>query len=156
MEIKILMVCLGNICRSPIAEGVMQSVMKKNNLTGKVDSAGILLYHSGQAPDKRAIRISGDNCVDISSQRARQIKPSDFKEYDFIFTMDRSVHMSILDLATDDKVRNKVHLFMEYAGYPEGTQVPDPYYSGMEAFQQVYELVNDACEKIISKWNDNR
>lgn len=150
------MVCLGNICRSPIAEGVMQSVLKKNNLAGKVDSAGILSYHSGQAPDERAVKISGDFSVDISSQRARQMQPSDFKNYDLIFAMDRTVHKSILDMTKDENLQNKVHLFMEYAGYPAGTEVPDPYYSGMEAFQHVYDLVNDACEKIILKLNDNR
>ncbi len=153
---KILIVCLGNICRSPIAEGVMQSVLKKNNFPGSVDSAGILSFHSGQAPDERAVKISGDNYVDISSQRARQMKPADFKVYDLIFSMDRSVHKSILGMTRDENLINKVHLFMEYAGYPAGTEVPDPYYSGMEAFQHVYDLVNDACEKIILKLNVNR
>lgn len=155
MEFKILMVCLGNICRSPIAEGIMQAALKKHHLNGFVDSAGVLSYHSGQAPDKRAIRISGDNKIDISSQLARQIKRSDFEEFDFIFTMDRSVHDSIQAMAPSDSYRKKVHLFLEYAGHPPGSEVPDPYYSGIEAFTRVFVLVDDACERIIQKWHDN-
>src|SRR5688572_2583273 len=99
MEMKILMVCLGNICRSPIAEGIMQAALKKYQLTARVDSAGVLSYHSGHSPDKRAVRISSDKGVDISAQLARQIKRSDFEEFDFIFTMDQSVHKTILSMA---------------------------------------------------------
>ncbi len=156
MEFKILMVCLGNICRSPIAEGIMAAALKKHHLNGHVDSAGVLSYHAGQAPDKRAIRISKDHQIDISSQLARQVKPSDFDEFDFIFTMDQSVHDSITAMAPTDSYRKKVHLFLEYAGHPSGSEVPDPYYSGIEAFTQVFDLVNEACESIIQKWHDNK
>jgi len=150
---KILMVCLGNICRSPIAQGIMQAALKKYNLPGFVDSAGLLTYHAGHAPDKRAIRISADNNVDISKQLARQIKRSDFDEFDFIFSMDRSVHSSILEMAPSEIHRKKVHLFLEYAGQGSGSEVPDPYYSGIEAFHQVFDLVDEACEMIVQKWH---
>ncbi len=153
MEMKILMVCLGNICRSPIAEGIMQAALKKYQLTAKVDSAGVLSYHSGHSPDKRAVKISGDNGVDISGQLARQIQRSDFDDFDFIFTMDQSVHKTITSLAPSSTHRKKVHLFLEYAGHPSGKEVPDPYYSGIEAFDQVFELVYEACEMIIRKWH---
>jgi protein-tyrosine phosphatase len=155
METKILMVCLGNICRSPIAEGVMKAAFRKYNIPGSVDSAGVLSYHSGHAPDKRAVRISSNYGVDISSQLARQIRKSDFDEFDFIFTMDQSVQKSIMTLAPSESHRKKVYSFMEFAGYPEGSEVPDPYYSGIEAFEQVFEMVDEACEKIIRKWYPN-
>jgi protein-tyrosine phosphatase len=156
MEKKILMVCLGNICRSPIAEGVMQAAFKKYKIAGKVDSAGVLSYHAGEAPDKRAIRTAQSKMIDIGAQVARQIKKSDFDEYDFIFTMDQSVHDSILEMVTSETHKNKIFMFMEYAGYPMGSEVPDPYYSGTEAFENVFLLVEDACEKIIKKWNDKK
>lgn len=153
---KILMVCLGNICRSPMAEGVMKYKLKKYHLEGEVDSAGVLSFHAGQSPDKRAIRKTGDKKVDISEQLARQVTKSDFDEFDFIFTMDQSIQDKITGMAVNDQQRGKVHLFLEYAGYPPGSEVPDPYYSGVEAFDQVFNLVDDACEKIITKWNDNK
>ncbi len=149
---KILMVCLGNICRSPIAEGVMAAKMKKYGVTGNVSSAGILSYHAGSAPDHRAIRISGDMGLDISGQKARQIKKVDFNDYDLIFAMDQPVYDSIKSLAHSEEQRNKIHLFLEYAGYPSGSEVPDPYYSELESFQKVFELVDDACEKIVKNW----
>lgn len=147
------MVCLGNICRSPIAEGIMHATLKKYNLPGKVDSAGLLSYHCGEPPDKRAILISGNSNVDISKQLARQFKNSDFDQFDFIFTMDQSVHKMVMAMAGSDAQREKVALFLEYSGAPKGTEVPDPYYSGIEAFDHVFELVDIACEKIIGKWH---
>ncbi len=151
-RMKILMVCLGNICRSPIAEGVMVAKMNKYGVPGSVSSAGILSYHSGSAPDHRAIRISGDKGLDISSQKAQQIKEVDFKNYDLIFAMDQPVLNSIKSLTPLEEHRKKVHLFLEYAGYPSGSEVPDPYYSEIESFQKVFDLVDDACDKIVKKW----
>jgi len=149
---KILMVCLGNICRSPIAEGTMKSRLHQIGIDSVVDSAGILSYHAGDAPDSRAVKIAARYKVDISTQIARKIKISDFDEFDFIFAMDQSVFNSLNSLTKNSTQFKKLHLFLEYAGFNPGAEVPDPYYGEMDGFDQVYKLVDDACQKIIKKW----
>ncbi|MBL7915790.1 MAG: low molecular weight phosphotyrosine protein phosphatase [Bacteroidia bacterium] len=146
---KFLMVCLGNICRSPIAEGIMKSKLAAANIQGKVDSAGVLSYHSGEAPDKRAISVAGKYQVDISGQVARQFRKSDFVDFDFILVMDRSVYAEIAALAQTEDERNKVRLFLEFAGINEITEVPDPYYGGQEGFEMVYNMLNEGCNRIL-------
>lgn len=146
------MVCLGNICRSPIAEGVMQEKLRKYKINGIVDSAGTLSFHSGCPPDNRAIGISERYQVNISNQLARKINQSDYDDYDYIFTMDKSVYRDVSAAAPSAKHAGKVHLFLEYAGHGTGSEVPDPYYSNADAFDQVFRLIDDACEKIIRKW----
>jgi len=146
------MVCLGNICRSPIAEGTMKSRLQQMGIDSHVDSAGILSYHVGEAPDSRAVKISARYKVDISKQVARKIKPTDFDEFDFIFAMDQSVFNSLNTLTKNTAQFKKLHLFLEYAGFKAGAEVPDPYYDELEAFDKVYKLVDEACIKIINKW----
>ena len=146
---KFLMVCLGNICRSPIAEGIMKAKLAAANIQGKVDSAGVLSYHSGEAPDKRAISVAGKYQVDISGQVARQLRKSDFVDFDFILVMDRSVYAEIAALAQTEDERNKVRLFLEFAGINEITEVPDPYYGGQEGFEMVYNMLNEGCNRIL-------
>jgi protein-tyrosine phosphatase len=146
---KFLMVCLGNICRSPIAEGIMKSKLAAANIQGKVDSAGVLSYHSGEAPDKRAISVAGKYQVDISGQVARQFRKSDFVDFDVILVMDRSVYAEIAALAQTEDERNKVRLFLEFAGINEITEVPDPYYGGQEGFEMVYNMLDEGCNRIL-------
>lgn len=146
---KFLMVCLGNICRSPIAEGIMKAKLAAANIQGKVDSAGVLSYHSGEAPDKRAITVAGKYQVDISGQIARQFRKSDFNDFDVILVMDRSVHAEIAALAQNDDERNKVKLFLEFAGINDITEVPDPYYGGQEGFEMVYNMLDEGCNRIL-------
>lgn len=146
---KFLMVCLGNICRSPIAEGIMKAKLAAANIQGKVDSAGVLSYHSGEAPDKRAISVAGKYQVDISGQVARQFRKSDFVDFDVILVMDRSVYAEIAALAQTDGERNKVRLFLEFAGINEITEVPDPYYGGQEGFEMVYNMLDEGCNRIL-------
>lgn len=146
---KYLMVCLGNICRSPIAEGIMKAKLAAANVQGMVDSAGVLSYHSGEAPDKRAISVAGKYQVDISGQVARQFRKSDFIDFDVILVMDRSVHAEIAALAQNDEQRNKVRLFLEFAGIKEITEVPDPYYGGQEGFEMVYNMLDEGCNRIL-------
>jgi len=146
---KFLMVCLGNICRSPIAEGIMKAKLAAANIQGKVDSAGVLSYHSGEAPDKRAISVAGKYQVDISGQVARQFRKSDFVDFDVILVMDRSVYAEIAALAQTEDERNKVRLFLEFAGINEITEVPDPYYGGQEGFEMVYNMLNEGCNRIL-------
>lgn len=146
---KFLMVCLGNICRSPIAEGIMKAKLAAANIQGKVDSAGVLSYHSGEAPDKRAISVAGKYQVDISGQVARQFRKSDFVDFDVILVMDRSVYAEIAALAQTEDERNKVRLFLEFAGINEITEVPDPYYGGQEGFEMVYNMLDEGCNRIL-------
>ena len=145
---KILMVCYGNICRSPIAEGVMKAKLLKYHLSGIVDSAGVISYHSGEAPDARAIQVAKLNNVDIAKQQARQFKKDDFEDFDVILTLDKMVHKAIISLATTTHEKSKVVLLLEYAGSVKQTEVPDPYYGEMDGFNLVYEMIDDACEKI--------
>jgi len=145
------MVCLGNICRSPIAEGVMQSKLKKYHLKGIIDSAGVLSMHAGEAPDERASKVAAKYGVDISNQRARQIKKSDFSNFDLILTMDPSVHQQIKRLTNDPKESKKIQLFLEYAGTSGSFEVPDPYFGGPEGFELAYNMIEEACEKIAVK-----
>lgn len=148
---NILMVCLGNICRSPIAEGVMQEKFRRHQIKGKVDSAGVISFHSGEQPDKRAIAIAQEHGIDITNQSARQFKMSDFHDFDLILTMDKSVHDEIRSMAKDEHQASRVQLFLPYAGFDSAENVPDPYYGGKEGFQQVFSLIDDGCERIINK-----
>lgn len=133
------MVCLGNICRSPLAEGILQSKLPESFI---VDSAGTIDMHEGKKPDHRSIATAKNYNVDISQQKSRPFKTSDFQEYDHIFCMDRNNLEDVLSLATTEQDRSKVSLILNDA------EVPDPYWSEMAEFDAVYHLLNDACERI--------
>lgn len=148
---NILMVCLGNICRSPIAEGVMQHKYAVHQLKGRIDSAGMIGYHSGDAPDKRAIAISLKHHIDISNQRARQFSAADFAKYDLILAMDQSVYQEILNKAKSETEESKVHLFMDLSNISKGKDVPDPYYGGPEGFENVFKMIDSCCDEIAEK-----
>ena len=138
---KILMVCLGNICRSPMAEGIMR------NLGGnkvEVDSAGTASYHIGLQPDKRMIATAIDHGIDISNLRARQFQSDDFNSFDLIFSMDSSNYRNIISLAKNDNDKQKVKMILD------NSNVPDPYYGGDEGFEHVYQLLNEACQNFIN------
>lgn len=143
MTIKILMVCLGNICRSPLAEGILQSKLPKDKFV--VDSAGTGNWHAGQQPDKRSIVTAKNRGLDITHQRARQIKVSDFEKFDYIFVMDASNYSNVIKLAPNATAKEKVKLMMD-ALYPgESIEVPDPYYGGDDGFDKVYDMLDEAC-----------
>jgi protein-tyrosine phosphatase len=148
---KILMVCLGNICRSPIAEGVMKSKFDLHNIKGTVDSAGVLDFHAGEHPDTRATTISFQNHIDISKQIARQFRLSDLDNFDLILAMDHPVYESILKLAGNHPYKNKIHNFLIFAGNSSIKNVPDPYYCGPEGFEIVFEMIDKHCEIIAQK-----
>ena len=147
---KILMVCLGNICRSPLAEAIMQSKLCDCGIEFHVDSAGTGSWHVGQLPDQRSIKVAGKYGIDITGQRARQFHVRDFEEFDLIFTMDEEIHSAVLSKAKSDSHRKKVHLLLTYAGH-DSSLVPDPYYDDHEAFEEVYWLLDDACNKVKDK-----
>ena len=149
MAKRILMVCLGNICRSPLAHGVMAEILPD----ASIDSAGTASYHIGRPPDPRSIQIAKDNGIDISHQSARQFQASDFAKFDHIFVMDRQNYRDVIAQANRQDDMDKVKLLCEAAGMGM-RPVPDPYYGGNEGFQKVFDLVNTACHRIVNHWNE--
>ncbi|MBU8882967.1 low molecular weight phosphotyrosine protein phosphatase [Kaistella sp. DKR-2] len=146
---KILVVCLGNICRSPLAAGILKSKLPESFI---IDSAGTISQHEGEHPDKRAIATAKSNGIDISKQRSRPISKKDFEEFDKIYCMDVSVYEDVISMAKNDEQRSKVSLFLEEAEIPVNNyEVFDPYWSEMDGFEEVYQLLNDASEKIKTK-----
>ncbi|MBL7899024.1 MAG: low molecular weight phosphotyrosine protein phosphatase [Crocinitomicaceae bacterium] len=152
---KILMVCLGNICRSPIAEGILRHKIRdmKNKIV-ITDSAGTSDFHIGEAPDARMRKTAQKNGVDISDLRGRQFITSDFDAFDLIYAMDQSNLKNILRLARNENDRKKVKLILDEIYPNEGREVPDPYYGGDEGFQHVFDLLDEATDKIIEKYID--
>lgn len=146
---KILMVCLGNICRSPLAEGIMQDKIRQRQLDGwEVDSAGTGGWHAGEQPDPRSIRTARQHGIDITSQRARQFSRRDFKRFDLILAMDQSNLRDLSQLANTEDERLQLRLILE-AAYPGNTrEVPDPYWDD-NGFEAVFQMLDDACERIL-------
>jgi len=145
------MVCLGNICRSPMAEGILRKAIEKSGARVIVDSAGTSGYHSGEAPDFRAVRVLQKKGIDISGLAARQFTVHDFDEFDFIFVMDSSNMMNVLNLARNEEDRKKVILIMNEVEPGLNRSVPDPYYGNLDGFEEVYEMLTKASEAIIRK-----
>lgn len=143
---NVLMVCLGNICRSPLAHGIFQNLVADQNI--KVDSAGTANYHTGAAPDPRSIEIATINGIDISRQKARQFVVEDFDQFDYIYVMDYSNQQNVLRLARNDQDRAKVHLLLGDA------EVEDPYYGGKEGFSVVFNKIQKACQHILEQWKN--
>jgi protein-tyrosine phosphatase len=147
---SILIVCLGNICRSPLAEGILRYKTKELKLNTIIDSAGTSDNHVGQHPDKRSILNAKKNGIDISQLKARQFKVSDFDIFDYIYVMDEYNYADVLALARDDTDKKKVDLILNKAFPNSNMAVPDPYYGGEKEFEQVFQLLNKAC-LIIAK-----
>lgn len=147
--IKVLMVCLGNICRSPLAEGILVSKVKSDEIL--VDSAGTGAYHIGKLPDKRSIEVAGKYGIDITNQRARKFTVKDFDTFDYIYAMDESNYQNILMLARTNDDKSKVQLILNEAHPTKNLAVPDPYYGGNQGFENVYTMLEQACEIIANK-----
>ena len=147
--IKVLMVCLGNICRSPLAEGILVSKVKSDEIF--VDSAGTGAYHIGKLPDKRSIEVAGKYGIDITNQRARKFTVKDFDTFDYIYAMDESNYQNILMLARTNDDKSKVQLILNEAHTTKNLAVPDPYYGGSQGFENVYTMLEQACEIIANK-----
>jgi len=148
---RILFVCLGNICRSPLAEGIMLHLKEKHNLKLHIDSAGTASYHIGEAPDPRTIANAKKNGVDLSKLRARQFGSKDFDEFDLIYVMDQSNLKNVQRLASHDHHLKKVSLFLDLLHPKEEKEVPDPYYGNEELFEEVFQLVYRTCETLAQK-----
>lgn len=150
---KILVVCLGNICRSPMAEGVLRQKFDEAGVEAEIDSAGTSDFHIGEGPDKRAVANMDKNGFDISMLRARQFTVNDFDKYDEIYVMDESNYENVIALARNDSDKKKVDLFMNIAHPGENIDVPDPYFGGESGFQNVYEMLSQSADVLISKLN---
>ncbi|TXB61753.1 low molecular weight protein-tyrosine-phosphatase [Phaeodactylibacter luteus] len=146
---RVLMVCLGNICRSPLAQGILEAKAASQHLAVEVDSAGTSHWHAGEKPDPRSVYTAAQHGLDISGQRARQFTPNDFRSYDLILAMDQSNYDDILRLAPDETAQKKVKKIMDFVpGAQAGSNVPDPYWDD-DGFEKVYEMLDQACEGII-------
>lgn len=139
------MVCLGNICRSPLAEGIMKTKVPESFV---VDSAGTIAMHEGEHPDKRAIKTAANHGVDISRQRSRPITRADYETFDKIYCMDIDVFEDVVSKAKNEEERQKILLFLEVLGDRENAEVPDPYWGDMKDFENVFQLLEKGCDAI--------
>lgn len=146
--VKVVMVCLGNICRSPLAEGILQSKVGNSIF---VDSAGTADYHVGELPDKRSIAVAKKYGIDITKQRGKHFTKKHLEEFDYIYVMDKSNYENVIQLATSATNKQKVKLILNELHPNENLEVPDPYYGGDEGFQKVFQMLDEACEVIASK-----
>ncbi len=147
---KLLLVCLGNICRSPMAEGILRDMIAKEGLEWSTDSAGTGDYHVGEAPDKRAVKAMKDRDIDISDLRARQLRPQDFEKFDLLLAMDASNLSNMQAMAPNAELAKKARLMMDFAPGHVLREVPDPYFGGDEGFREVYEMLTIACRNLMN------
>lgn len=145
------MVCLGNICRSPMADGLLRRKVKEQNLNVLVDSAGTANYHIGSPPDYRMIETAKSRGTDIQNLNARQFSKKDFQDFDLIYVMDESNLSNVIKLSTNSAEQQKVKLILKELYPNESMQVPDPYYGSMKDFMDVYDLLNKVTDVIIEK-----
>jgi len=149
-KVKVVFICMGNICRSPTAEGVFRHVVKQRNLLDKIeiDSAGTHAYHIGESPESRSQSTALSRGINLSAQRARKARVDDFDRFDYIIAMDRSNYEDLKHLGHEADL-TKLHLFMDFASDWDNTEVPDPYYGGVNGFEQVFDMVQSASEGLL-------
>ncbi len=148
---KILFVCLGNICRSPLAEGILKKKFAENNIKGTIHSAGFEPYHEGQHPDPRSVSTAGKHDIDISSKVARLFSVEDFDYYDKILVMDAMNHADVMRLARNEEDKRKVDYLLNMISEGSNDEVPDPYYGGPSGFDKVYDMMDRACDRIVKE-----
>jgi len=150
MTYKLLFVCLGNICRSPSAENIMNHLIQEAGLTAKItcDSAGTSGYHIGAAPDRRMNAAASKRGIELQG-KSRKLKPADLQQFDLILAMDRENYQDILYLDREGKYEAKVRLMCNFATHKTDQEVPDPYYGGQDGFDYVIDLLFDACSGLL-------
>lgn len=153
----VLFVCMGNICRSPTAEGVFRHLLQQQGMTGQVltDSAGTHDYHIGAPPDLRAQAAAARRGYDLSMLRARQVTPADFERFDYVLAMDEANLGELLPLCPDAS-RDRLRLLLEFAEEVERRDVPDPYYGGEQGFEDVLDLVENAARGLLAHIKNNK
>ncbi len=147
MASKILMVCLGNICRSPLAEGILRSKLSEDFV---VDSAGTGSWHIGNPPDPRSVAVAKQNGIDISMLEGRQFHKNDFSEFDHIYVMDNQNYRDVIEKASSEEEKQKVSLILDVIFPGERVDVPDPYYGLQDGFEKVYAMLDEACSIIAT------
>ncbi len=150
-KINVLFVCMGNICRSPLAHGLFEDRVSKDGLSDRimVDSAGTHAYHVGEPPDPRSQQTALRHGIDLSRQRARRVGLPDFETFDYILAMDRDNYRILMDSAPAEQ-QHKIRLFLEFAPQRSEEEVPDPYYGGPDGFDRVYEMVEAASNGLMT------
>ena len=153
MKLAVLVVCTGNICRSPTGEGVLRHIVERRGLAARIEvaSAGTHDYHVGECPDPRAVKHASRRGYDLSPLRASQVSRDDFLRYDYILAMDRG-HLRVLRNLAPAKARARVGMFLEASARWKGEDVPDPYYGGVEDFEQVLDMVEEAAERWVDRF----
>ena len=147
---SVLFVCLGNICRSPLGEGILRDKASRKGIDLVIDSAGTESFHVGEAPDRRSIQTAKGRGIDISKQVARQIRISDFDDFDLILVADAQVHREVMRIARNERDKMKVDFMMNMLKPGSNTAVPDPYYGGPEGFEKVFDMLDQACDAILN------
>jgi len=149
--VKVLFVCLGNICRSPTAEGVFNALVEAEGLSDRItmDSAGTAAYHIGEPPDRRSQATALKRGVDMSHQKARRVDPGDFQEFDYLLAMDQDNHRNLLAICPSG-LEHKVRLMLDFAEAVEERNVPDPYYTGGDGFEIVFDLIDNAAQGLLA------
>lgn len=150
---KVLMLCLGNICRSPLAEGILRNKIANDNL---VDSAGTISMHQGQKADKRSIKIAQNHHIDINPHRSRPIVEKDFEEFDHIYCMDFNNVKDAMSLTKSEEQRQRISLILDVLQDDNSQEVPDPYWGELSDFEDVYQMLDKACDIIADKINHNQ
>lgn len=148
---KILMVCLGNICRSPLAEGILRDKVKKADLDWIIDSAGTAHYHMGEPPHHLSQKVAKLNGVDISNLKARPFSKQDMVAFDKIYVMDKANYEAVKEISQELWNEGKVNLLLNELFLAENREVPDPWYGGEDGYHQVYELISQACAALLLK-----
>ncbi|MEX2483196.1 MAG: low molecular weight protein-tyrosine-phosphatase [Brumimicrobium sp.] len=152
---KILMVCLGNICRSPMADALLRKKIKEQGLNAEVDSAGTGDWHVGEAPDDRMRETGKKFGVPIDELRGRQFKVADYDNFDRIYVMDQSNYKNVLALARNQEDRDKVELILNVSNPGKDLEVPDPYFGGDEGFKNVFKMLDEATDFIVEEIKNN-
>ncbi len=155
-DISVLFVCMGNICRSPTAEGVFRAIYQKSysQLNIVIDSAGTIGYHQGESPDPRSVKAAKNRGYDLTSIRSRKVTPQDFKQFDYILAMDSDNVANLINQAQQEGMEEqikKIQLFLDFATAFKQTQVPDPYYGGNNGFELVLDMIEDASKGFLEE-----